>query len=114
MTKDAGFSLTTTDPSPLSSGADALEAGALGGGAEVSKVNAGVCSTLTVGPGLADKPPIWGAEESRSVGIVETSVTNGNCARNSGGRGAIPERFIGGREDSGGIPTKIKQETLTV
>lgn len=107
MTKDAGFSLTAVNPSPLSSQAEALAEGALAGGVEVSRGNAEACSTLTVVPGLADKLPIWGAEESRSVGIVDASVTNGNWARNSGVRGVIPGRFMGGSDESGGKPKKI-------
>lgn len=89
MTVD-GFSFTVVDSFDLSSTGVALEVGTA-----VSKVSAEVCSTLTV--------VLWG---SRSVGGVDTSVTKGNCARNSGGigRGVIPDRFRGGKEGSGGKP----------
>lgn len=104
MVNGAVFSLGVVTPSPLSSGAGALAAGGLSVG---SRVNAEVRSTLTVAPGLADMLPIWEVEESRSAGGAETSGTSGNCARNSGVRGAIPERFSGGKEESGGKPENV-------
>lgn len=117
MTKGAGFSLKEVIPSPLSSGDNALTVEALeaavvtiGVGTAVSRMCAEVCSTFTVVPGFAGKLVVMGTEDNRSVGRVGISLTNGNLARNSGDRGAIPDRLTGGKEGSGGNPKNIRRQ----
>lgn len=117
MTKGAGFSLKAVILSPLSSGDNALAAGALeaavvtmGGGTAISRMSAEVCSTFTVVPGFAGKLDVTGAEDNRSVGRVGISLISGNLARNSGDRGAIPERWTGGKVGSGGNPKNIRRQ----
>lgn len=101
------------DPQTLSS----TVAGALGVGGVSSTAGAEAASALAaVVTGSEGGLPLGGREDSSSPELAaeDISGTKGNDGRNSDGmgRGAMPDKFRGGKEGRGGKPrTKMAQIT---
>lgn len=92
--------------------------GALGAGGVTSTAGAEAASALAVVvTGSEGGLPVGGREESSSPELAaeDTSGTKGNDGRNSDGmgRGAMPDKFRGGKEGRGGKPGFTSSGKLT-